>query len=94
MSVEWINPEPIPTPSSGYNALNYTEQGGTVTHIGGDLIFEEGAYVEGFPLPFDKVQHQDASTATTVAGLKDDFNDLLMRLIAAGIMDEGEFSVK
>lgn len=35
MSVEWINPEPIPTPSSGYNALNYTEQGGTVTHIGG-----------------------------------------------------------
>ena len=32
-----------------YNAKNYTEQGGDVTHIGGKLIFDEGAAVEGFP---------------------------------------------
>ena len=34
---------------SGYNAKNYTEQGGEVTHIGGKLVFDEGATVEGFP---------------------------------------------
>ena len=32
---------------SEYNAKNYTEQGGDVTHIGGKLIIEEGASVEG-----------------------------------------------
>ena len=30
-----------------YNVKNYTEQGGEVTHIGGKLIIEEGAQVEG-----------------------------------------------
>ena len=34
---------------SGYNVKNYTEQGGEVTHIGGKLVFDEGATVEGFP---------------------------------------------
>ena len=33
----------------GYNTKNYTEQGGDVTHIGGKLIIEEGASVEGLP---------------------------------------------
>lgn len=32
---------------SEYNAKNYTEQGGEVTHIGGKLIIEEGAEVTG-----------------------------------------------
>ena len=32
---------------STYNAKNYTEQGGDVTHIGGKLIIEQGAEVEG-----------------------------------------------
>lgn len=32
----------------GYSAKNYTEQGGDVTHIGGKLVIEEGAEVEGF----------------------------------------------
>lgn len=32
-----------------YNVKNYTEQGGEVTHIGGELVIEEGASVEGFP---------------------------------------------
>ena len=28
---------------------NYTEPGGEVTHIGGQLVFDDGATVEGFP---------------------------------------------
>ena len=32
-----------------YNAKNYTEQGGNVTHFGGKVIFEEGSQVEGLP---------------------------------------------
>ena len=54
---------------SEYNAKNYTEQGGEVTHIGGKLVFDEGASVEGFPggggsytLP--------AATASTLGGVK------------------------
>ena len=35
--------------NGGYNIKNYTEQGGEVTHIGGKLIFEEGASVVNFP---------------------------------------------
>jgi len=31
----------------GYNTLNYTEQGGEVTHIGGTLVIETGASVTG-----------------------------------------------
>ena len=88
MSVSMIPPV-LPEPSE-YNALNYTEQGGAVTHIGGELIIEEGAHIEGLPLLFNQVDHQDASTATTVAALKEDFNSLLSKLIQAGIMEEGE----
>ena len=87
MPVEWAPREPEPT---GHNTLNYTEQGDEVTHIGGTLIFEEDACVEGLPLPYRKMDNQDQSTATTVAALKDDFNELLMRLVASGLMDEGE----
>ena len=32
-----------------YNAKNYTEQGGDVTHIGGSLVVEEGGSVQGLP---------------------------------------------
>ena len=32
-----------------YNAKNYTEQGGDVTHIGGKLVFDEGGSIAGFP---------------------------------------------
>ena len=87
MTVEWAPREPEPT---GHNTLNYTEQGGEVTHIGGTLIFEKDAFVEGLPLPSRQMGHQDQSAATTVAALKDDFNELLMRLVASGFMDEGE----
>ena len=90
MTVEWAPREPEPT---GHNTLNYTEQGGEVTHIGGTLIFEKDAFVEGLPLPYRQMGHQDQSAATTVAALKDDFNDLLMRLKQSGLIDEGEVTV-
>ena len=70
-----------------YNAKNYTEQGGEVTHIGGKLVFDEGAEVEGLPSPFSPVENQAASTATQVSGLKNDFNALLVKLKNAGIME-------
>lgn len=35
--------------SKSYATKNYTEQGGDVTHIGGQLLFEEGGTVGNFP---------------------------------------------
>ena len=74
---------------STYNAKNYTEQGGDVTHIGGKLVIEEGASVEGLPSSggsFTPAANQDASEAETVEALKNDFNALLTKLKAAGQM--------
>ena len=71
---------------SEYNAKNYTEQGGDVTHIGGKLIFEDGSSVEGLPSSFTPAENQAASEATTVVSLKEDFNSLLAKLEAAGLM--------
>ncbi len=70
---------------SEYNTKNYTEQGGDVTHIGGKLVFDEGASVEGLP-GSTPAENQADSTATTVVALKDDFNALLTKLKAAGLM--------
>ena len=69
-----------------YNAKNYTEQGGEVTHIGGKLVFDEGASVEGLLC----ADNQAASEATTVAALKEDFNGLLTKMKAAGLMSADE----
>ena len=69
-----------------YNAKNYTEQGGDVTHIGGKLVLEEGGSVEGLP----SAENQAASTVTTVANLVTDFNALLTKLKAAGLMAADE----
>ena len=69
-----------------YNCKNYTEQGGDVTHIGGKLIVEEGGSVEGLPAS-PKAENQADSEATDVAGLKTDFNSLLAKLKAAGLME-------
>lgn len=68
-----------------YNAKNYTEQGGDVTHFGGKVIFEEGCEVEGNS--FTPAANQAASTATTIAGLVTDFNALLTKLKTAGLME-------
>ena len=73
------------------NCKNYTEQGGAVTHFGGKVIFEEGAEVEGLPSSdIPTMDNQLNSTSTTVAGLKDDFNALLSKLKASGLMEADE----
>lgn len=69
-----------------YNAKNYTEQGGEVTHIGGKLVIDEGGSVEGLPI----AENQEDSTASTIADLKTDFNALLAKLKAAGLMAADE----
>lgn len=101
-----------------YNAKNYTEQGGEVTHIGGRLVIEEGGSVSGLPsaavpiatseavggvkvggglsvteagvLSVTGAANQAASTAEDAAGLKADFNALLTKLKAAGLMAADE----
>ena len=104
-----------------YNAKNYTEQGGDVTHFGGKVVFEEGVEVEGLSAnPLNKASadtlggikvgeglsidadcvlsadgitpaaNQADSTATTIAGLVTDFNALLTKLKAAGLMTADE----
>lgn len=65
-----------------YNTKNYTEQGGEKTVIGGTLVIEEGATVIGYPL----AEYQADSEAATVAALKEDFNDLLHKMRAVGMM--------
>lgn len=54
---------------SEYNAKNYTEQGGEVTHIGGKLIIDEGGEVEGFDSGGNSYTLPIAS-ADTLGGVK------------------------
>ena len=74
---------------SKYNAKNYTEQGGEKTVIGGTLEIQEGASVTGLPSAIN----QETSTATTVSGVKDDFNALLLKLKDAGLMTPDSWNV-
>ena len=69
-----------------YNTKNYTEQGGEKTVIGGTLEIKEGASVTGLPSNFTPAAVQADSTATDAAGLVTDFNALLAKLKAAGLM--------
>ena len=69
------------------NVKNYTEQGGEKTVIGGSLDI-----VEGGKLLFNGVEAKPAvnqadSTAADVASLVTDFNTLLAKLKAAGLMN-------
>jgi len=68
------------------NVKNYTEQGGEKTVIGGELLVTS----EG-KLTFDGVEVkpsalQTESTAADVPALVADFNTLLAKLKAAGLM--------
>lgn len=71
----------------GYNTKNYTEQGGDKTVIGGELaVTAEGKITfDGTELKPAAIQAD--STATEVAGLVSDFNALLAKLKAAGLME-------
>jgi hypothetical protein len=65
-----------------YNTKNYTEQGGDKTVIGGTLEIKQEATVTGLPV----AENQADSTATEATGLVTDFNALLAKLKAAGLM--------
>ena len=72
------------------NVKNYTEQGGDKWVVGGTLeVTAEGQLLlDGIPLV--RAATQADSTATTIADLKGDFNALLAKLQAAGLMESGD----
>lgn len=79
--------------SDTYNTRNYAAHGGGEWVIGGKLTFLEGATVDGLPTAAADVSggvklaaNQVDSTASTIAGLNIEFNALLAKLKAAGIM--------
>ena len=76
---------------------NYSTDGGDTWVVGGRLVIEEGAEVEGLNGSGGgsdaAVENQSASTATAVAGLKNDFNALLNKLKNAGIMTPDAWNV-
>ena len=68
------------------NIKNYTEQGGGRWVVNGTLeIGGEGQLILG-DKAIAPAAHQADSAATTIADLKTDFNALLAKLKAAGLM--------
>ena len=75
-----------------YNSKNYFAHGGGELVIGGKLTFLDGAEVENFPgsasgnAASSTAPYVADSEATTVAGLREDYNRLLAALRTAGLM--------
>lgn len=68
-----------------YNAKNYTEQGGGVTHIGGELVIDSGG-----ELKFGSAEMKPATAVAKAAGsapTKAEFNALITALQTAGLME-------
>ena len=65
-----------------YAGKNYSTDGGDKWVVGGTIELADGAAVAG-----RTAENQADSTATTVAGLVTDFNGLLSKLKAAGLME-------
>ncbi len=78
--------------SSTHITKNFFAQGGNELVIGGKITFLEGAEVENFPGSASEnaaaatLPYVADSEATTVAGLKTDFNALLAALRTAGVL--------
>ena len=83
--------------SATHNTKNFAAHGGGKWVIGGKLTLLEGATVEGLtatvaPASVDtlggvkQAVNQTDSTASTIAALNLEFNSLLAKLKAAGIM--------
>ena len=66
-----------------YNGKNYMEQGGDKWVIGGTLEIKEGASVTA---EVPQAANQADSVAEDVSTLVSDFNGLLAKLKAAGLM--------
>jgi hypothetical protein len=68
------------------NVKNYTEQGGERTVIGGSLEIATGGKLTFEGIEFKPATLQADSSAVDVAALVTDFNALLAKLKAAGLM--------
>ena len=86
-----------PTRDVTRNCKNYLTDGGDRLVIGGTLEIREGASVTGLPSASADnpgivriVTNQAASAAADIAALVTDFNALLQKLKAAGIMAADE----
>lgn len=69
-----------------YCSKNYQTQGGDEWVIGGKLTIKDGAEIEGLP-SFSPAENQTNSTAEDLETFVTDFNSLLQKLKAAGIME-------
>ena len=68
------------------NVKSYTEQGGNRTVIGGELAIASGGKLTFAGTELKPAGNQADSTASTIEGLVTDFNALLAKLKAAGLM--------
>lgn len=68
------------------NVKNYHEQGGEKWVVGGELEIAVGGKLTFQGKELKPAASQGDSEATTVDTLKEDFNDLLAKLKAAGLM--------
>ncbi len=75
---------------SEYNAKNYTEQGGEVTHIGGKLIFDDGAKLKGGIVPNQPLEPFEDDT---LAKVRNSLNVLLLKLKNSGVMKGDLFNM-
>ena len=82
-----------------YNAKNYTEQGGDVTHFGGKVVFEEDCTIEGLnsklpaASPTAKGLVKQGASVADAAGEAPtalEYNALLASLRDAGVLAEPE----
>lgn len=65
---------------------NYSDDGGSVWIVGGKLEIADGGELIINGSPLTQVAHQADTSATTISGLTNDFNELLFKLKAVGIM--------
>lgn len=73
-----------------YNAKNYTEQGGDVTHIGGKLIFDDGAKLKGGIVGNQALENPSSDTVEKV---RESLNALLLKLKNSGVMQGDLFNM-
>ncbi len=71
------------------NVKNYSKQGGEHWVVEGELEIAAGGKLTFEGKELKPAENQADSEATTIAALKDDFNALLEKLKAAGLMKSG-----
>jgi len=71
------------------NVKNYSKQGGEHWVVEGELEIAAGGKLTFEGKGVKPAENQTDSDATTIASLKDDFNTLLEKLKAAGLMESG-----